>query len=1343
MTGVLINTVPIVAHIPDVATTAEVVAQLHEYSVGLMRHAHCSIVDVKKWAKVPLDVDVLESILVYENYPTSEPNAPMSPTFSVDFVKTVEYVDAKLSVAIVPVDGSFEISIGFKTHETDVEVVKCIQERFAHVLTTVSSVKNCKMVVASMDCPTSFEQQVLAGSCCGAQSHLEVPGKLLHQAFEEWAAKKPMLRAVEYEDEWLSYGDLDSRACALAGALSVLGVCVGRRVAVMMDRCLELPIGLLATLKAGGTMIPLDATFPTSRLSFILSDASAAVIVTTSKFRDKVEELGLNVPVVYADSSELVSNGARFAVSANQVACGDAEAYVVYTSGSTGKPKGVPVLHRSAVNTILTASSMCSEGVRVAQFMAIGFDGCQWETWSALSWGSVLVLRSADVKQFLQGINTLLCTPTALSQFGQPEMYPLLQCIGVCGEPISSALMNLWAAKVVVINKYGPSEGAMHTHDFHLSPESGVLIGKSIPNVTSYVLDDKQRPVPVGVIGEIYVGGVCVSPGYINLREQTTERFLDDPFVVGGRMFRTGDFGRLLPCGNFEVLGRRDSQVKLKGYRVELDEVAEAMMQHRGITSAAAVVKDKTHLVGFFTPAAADVVALRSTVESLLPVYMVPAVWIGLDEMPQNANGKIDRKVLEAMDVVVDVEALETEAEQQMAAVWSHVLGVDVDDIGRNTSFFALGGDSISAIRLVAKIKQMGLLVTSSDVMKQATIGRLLPVAQRINHAVHRETGEACGPVILTPIQRWSFEHRWKNVNYWNLSMTFKLRVRVEPASLGSAVTCLVDHHDMLRARYVAHGESGWSQYVLPRCAAGSPNVHFVDLETSDGLESAILEKERSLDLVSGPVYAVTVFDVEREDQFLQFTAHHAVVDLVSWRILTDDLESLLRGEPLGSKSTSFKEWSELLATKAVEWDASEWADYLVDDLPQSIGARLTHDLRTTGMVHSEATHQAVGVVDKYGTSRLDTANTSFGTNVQELALAALVVSLADLESNDLLCLPLLVEGHGREPWCSDIDITSTVGWFTCAFPVALRPSRDLSRLVLEVKQQLRGVPQRGLSYGAIKYLLPPSESSKRIQEHRSPSIAFNYVGRFQELKSTEGILMPVHGMCIPQVEQGELPLTPGSFSLAYDGDQLVLSASMSEWQISQTELALWMRLWSEWMTRLVDYCLDPTTIGGRTLFDLPLLGTTSIVGEVEAEAWSSLSLRPLDVDDMYPATGLQMGFIWALMQDPAEYVVQNTIDIRGSLDLARLQACWTRLAAQTDILRTAFVSTASGIFQVVSRDDWSAWTMLDEVWSESELEKKTHDFMRRDRQVGFSLSNKSFHRFSGVRISGISRDLA
>ncbi|KAH9149289.1 hypothetical protein AeRB84_007600 [Aphanomyces euteiches] len=525
-------------------------------------------------------------------------------------------------------------------------------------------------------------------------------------------------------------------------------------------------------------MMPLDATFPANRLTFMLVDANATVVVTTEAYRSHVEALQLDIPVVYCSSSGLAASPKTMELKS--MATRNDEAYVVYTSGSTGKPKGVLVLHVGAVNCIEfdLGDFLITEGMRVMQFRAIGSDVFEWEVWKTLSRGAELVFRSENVFESLVTVDVLSCTPTGLSLLGDPSQYPRMKFVAVGGEVLSTPLKDLWTKFVVLTNCYGPSECAIQTHECQMDANNPVTIGSPMQNVSCYILDEAQLQVPVGVVGEIYLGGICVSPGYINLPEQTAERFLDDPFVSGGgRMFRTGDYGRLLPNGNFEVQGRKDSQVKLKGYRIELEEIGEAMMHHPQVTAAAAIVKDKTHLVGYFTPATVNVDDLRSLVSSYLPVYMMPAVWVGLDSMPQNVNGKTDRLALEAMDVIVKMESLETEAELQLARIWSTVLNVDTNKIGRTASFFALGGDSISAIRLVAKAKQVGLRLTSSLVMKHSTLESMLRVAKEVlPEADATKPEDIHGVVSLTPIQRSTFEHPWKNIHFWNLSMTLKPR---------------------------------------------------------------------------------------------------------------------------------------------------------------------------------------------------------------------------------------------------------------------------------------------------------------------------------------------------------------------------------------------------------------------------------------------------------------------------------------------------------------------------------------------------------------------------------------
>ncbi|KAH9147561.1 hypothetical protein AeRB84_008864, partial [Aphanomyces euteiches] len=355
-------------------------------------------------------------------------------------------------------------------------------------------------------------------------------------------------------------------------------------------------------------MMPLDATFPSNRLSFMLEDASASVVVSTEDYRAQIEALELEIPVVYIRSADLAASPTQLDVV--NTATRNDEAYVVYTSGSTGRPKGVAVLHMGAVNTILNSiKEKFVEGLRCAQMMAISFDGCQLEVWGSLTHGATLVLRGSDLLNTLGNVDSIICTPTALSLLGNPTQYSRIKYVTVAGEALPTPIKSLWESKANLMNIYGPTECAIHTHECLLGVSDSVSVGQVLPNVNCYVLDNNKRQVPVGVVGEIYLGGICVSPEYMNLPEQTAERFLDDPFLPGGggRMFRTGDFGRLLPNGRFEVHGRKDSQVKLKGYRIELEEVGEAMMRHPNVTAAAAVVKDKTHLVGYFTPPSVDV----------------------------------------------------------------------------------------------------------------------------------------------------------------------------------------------------------------------------------------------------------------------------------------------------------------------------------------------------------------------------------------------------------------------------------------------------------------------------------------------------------------------------------------------------------------------------------------------------------------------------------------------------------------------------------------------------------------------------------------------------------------
>ncbi|KAL2911423.1 hypothetical protein HK105_209102 [Polyrhizophydium stewartii] len=1127
-----------------------------------------------------------------------------------------------------------------------------------------------------------------------------LPFSLAHHGFEARAKQHPDWRAVEHGDAHLSYGDLDACGCALAASLASHGVQRGSRVAVVMQRSIEFVVALVGVLKAGATIVPVDSSFPADRIQFMLDDASVRAIVTTASEADRIAQLSVgDRAVVVADARALLVSGVSFTPQAQHTATGDDDAFIVYTSGSTGKPKGVPVPHKGASNTFKSA-------LRVGQFMAIGFDACQCEIWTALTNGATLVLREEDAFKTLSSVNATIITPTGLSQLGNPSQYPHMRTVAMVGEACPNELKDLWSRDCVVTNAYGPTEISIMSHAAHLQHDSYVTIGKPIQNAASYILDSQQRQVPIGVVGEMCLGGIGVSRGYINLPDLTAQRFVPDPFSPepGARMFRTGDLGRLLPDGNFEILGRMDDQVKLKGYRIELDEVAAAMMRHPRVSAAAAVVKDKTHLVGFVVPADVDHDELRDVVAAALPAYMVPAVFVGLAVMPTNTNGKTDKKALAAMHVEIAVDALQTDTERALAAVWSQVLGVQVADIGRATSFFALGGDSISAIRLVAKAKQQGLTLSSALIFKAPTLAKMALAATVTETRAAVSSAPVTGSVALTPIQHMFFAHDWINISHFNQSFVVKPRDTLDIAALTAAIARLAEHHDMLRARFAQGDDGAWSQTLLPPSPqTDTENVLAVVVESDDDALACIREAQESLSITHGPLLAVRLLHMHDGSQRLFFGIHHLVIDFVSWQIIFDDLETLLRGRPLAPKTLSFQAWAARMAAHAATIDAAPWRDLIGDH------TTLLATQPPAAGVPVRAFH-ARAVLDEATTAQLDVANEPFNTNIQELVLAALVLSLADVagcaSSPAQLCIEL--EGHGREPFAADLDVSSTVGWFTSVFPVAFSASTasDIGAVVRQVKHKIRSVPLKGLSYGMIKHLAPPTADNAFVKAHGGHPIVFNYFGRFQSLEARR--ILP-----------------------------LVLSATVEDWIVSEPTMQAWLDRWQVWMQRVVAHCVDPATHGGRTVSDVPLMASQAAVEQAEAELAAVLSLRARDIVDMYPVTPLQAGMLAAMMRDQSEYTVQSAFDVTGNMDVQRLRAAWHAVAMAHPIVRTVFVSTPSGLVQAVAKDDRTEWTELDGVWSADDdaLQAATDAFMAADRARGFSMASASFHRFTVARV--------
>ncbi|CAK4171300.1 unnamed protein product, partial [Aphanomyces euteiches] len=541
-----------------------------------------------------------------------------------------------------------------------------------------------------------------------------------------------------------------------------------------------------------------------------------------------------------------------------------------------------------------------------------------------------------------------------------------------------------------------------------MSIDAPVSIGRPIDNVLSYVLDENQRVVPVGVVGELYLGGICVSPGYINLPDQTEMRFIPNPFVAdGGLMYRTGDSARVTPEGNIQILGRLDTQVKLKGYRVELDEVAEVITQHPLVKEAAAIVKDKVHLVGYFTPANVDIVELETFVAGMLPVYMVPSVWVGLDEMPISTNGKIDKKALEALKIDIFVDELESEPERRMAEIWATVLDVNIAEIGRNSSFFTLGGDSISALRVIAECARHGIASTVAELFKVSTLSRFAartnsqadwtwPPVSVIQDVIDEIAStwstalELTTFVIypVTPLQAGMVYQTIQMPTAYVMHLPIALTDDVDAENAINAFLELVRRNEILRTTFVTTTK-GIFQIIRQDTEFFEVNQVAVP-SLDDFLESTYC---RGFAIGDQCFCRLTILTTPSE-RYALVTMHHALYDGWSTSMIVSDFLSLLDGQDVTDRPP-FRNVIDYIEAQNKEETESFWRTYL--------DGTTSHPL-TLGKADTEECASSLSLVSSVSMNDLTALTKEYSSTVAVLAKLAWAATLRKYtRSNDVV----------------------------------------------------------------------------------------------------------------------------------------------------------------------------------------------------------------------------------------------------------------------------------------------------------------------------------------------------
>jgi amino acid adenylation domain-containing protein/non-ribosomal peptide synthase protein (TIGR01720 family) len=1122
-----------------------------------------------------------------------------------------------LSFHFTPLGNDLSVGINYNTDLFSGERAALILSHYINLLNALMD--HTDVPVQSVPYIATDEQSKLLQDFQGAGQVLN--NETVITCFEKIVKENGAATAVVCGREYLNYTMLNAAANQLAAYLQrVYGVKQGDTVALKMDRSVNMVVAMLGIIKTGASYLPVDKDFPADRIQYMLSDSGSRLLLC-----DK--DLEVTVPV-------LIWNEAFASILRQEQETGfavpfdsNSTVYTIYTSGSTGLPKGVKVTHHGLVNYVKGFTE--AHGVTAADSgllaSSVAFDLGYTCLWPMLLNGGVLQLYpEADywepkmVLELLssQKISVVKLTPShfqlLVQELTDNRLPVSLRLVVLGGEKIRPADIEAWwqyYPAVRFVNHYGPTEttigvltqgivsaGAtgldMNIADFSRCP----VLGRPLGAHRVYVLDPLQQLCGIGIPGEIYIGGPGLSAGYVNKPELTAEKFIPDPFQSSGRIYRTGDKGRWLPGGKMEFLGRIDDQVQVKGYRVEIGEIEQVILRHPQVKEAAVRLWEETsgvQLAAYIVNKdALSIAELRLFLKDYLPHYMIPVHIVELDAIPLTPNGKADRKKLPRPEIVVtsgDMRPASGKEEALLVQAFERLLGTA--NTGIDGNFFELGGDSIKAIQIASWLYRNGYKLEVKDIFHYPVIESLALRMQPLQRLA--DQGMVTGEVPLTPVQHDFFERNLYHPHHYNQSIMLTSAERFEPLLLQQVIEQLQLHHDALRMVYQKTGDQ-WIQQNL-----GMPypvKLLVTDLRLSEnpsaGLTAHAQQLQRSILLEEGPLFMAGLYQLPDGDRLL-LAAHHLVVDGISWRIILEDIGSLyeqLRREEkmaLPLKSDSFKTWAlaleEYAGTEKFLKEQAYWFDILtqeVSPLPTEKMNAADPSVKNSGSVQFRLNEAGTELL-------LMKVHEAYRTEINDILLAALSLSLEETFKRDKVWVTL--EGHGREEIIDGIDITRTVGWFTTTYPVLLQAvsGKDLGMHIKLTKEYLRGIPNKGIGYGILKYLHSQQDKQKiSIQ----PAIIFNYLGQFDtDVSNASFVVASENGGDVQ--DPNEKIIYPIAFSAFVSEGKFNCTASFNQDIFSNETISKLMKGFESRLVEICTFCstaltseLTPSDLGYKNM---------------------------------------------------------------------------------------------------------------------------------------------------------------
>ncbi|RGP71222.1 non-ribosomal peptide synthetase [Fusarium longipes] len=1250
-------------------------------------------------------------------------------------------------------DGEVETVVHFDPDVISESHIHRIMDNFALMLTAITSHEMMDEKISDLELISPRDNQSLS------EMNKQLPSPkdmFIHDAIKASGEGQPKDKlAVCSWDQDLTYSDLDAQSTRLSSVLIEAGIRPNSFVPFCMEKSSMVVVSIIAILKSGAAFVPLDYSHPDARISGIINDVEAASVVCSPQYAERLEKMGFKVIPVSKTPMQESLRGQQHGVSFFP----KSPAYCVFTSGTTGRPKGTIVDHSAFCTGAIahgTAMGM-SQSSRVLQFATYTFDASIMEILSTLIHGGTVCVPSAeermhDIAGFIRrmGVNWALLTPS-VAQLLEPSLVPGLKTLVLGGEAMSRAHISTWASSVKLMNAYGPSETSVvaTVNSSVTLCSTPANIGRAVGGLC-WVVDSANydRLVPIGVIGELLIEGPILAQGYLKNPQKNAESFVTNPrwcskfpgATVSSerRFYKTGDLVRILEDGSIEFQGRKDDQVKINGQRLELSEIEHNLDADPAVQSCLAFVptsgplksrlvatlslkslsatkrSNEMELVGDITPSV--LTGIRERLSGHLAAYMIPSTWIVVSHIPLLPSGKLDRKRtvdwVEAMtpeqyqmilrmqeeNQISDLDREPTTTETKLRAVWSKVLGLSMDDVPFTRSFIRLGGDSISAMQLMATCRSFNMSFTVSQIMQSKSIIELALYVETVED-VTPQYEEVDKPFPLSPIQKLYFETMVARSTHFNQSMVLETSLRISPHDLSIAMEDLVKTHSMLRARFSCT-DGSYTQRITTNIAGSFALQSHENIDRHQALQ--LMQKtQKSLDIFQGPLLAVDMIEMVNPDkQIVFFAAHHLVVDVVSWNIILQDLERLLSSNvSIPDQPVSFQTWN-LMQFEEASKNTFENVFHDVPCPPQ--------DLAYWGMqnepnLHGDAITETVEITHGVLLQLSGPFREALDTDLVDVLLGLLLASFREVFQDRPSVPPIFNEGHGREPGDTKLDLSRTVGWFTTLCPIYLPESlpavTDVMDIICWVRDFRRRVPGKGRPYFAYHML---SEAGQTYPLQWPVELAFNFLGQTHQTVSGGSVFRLHDGIFDSASSDSDIGadvprLALIEISASFCRDTLSFSFSYNRQMKHQSQIRDWVNRFPGYVQRAVQEL--PRVKFDQQAPDISLLPLRFRVTPMVEKRLAELGISFYDdVEAVYPCSPVQQGILLAQIRNPQHYSYSVTFGVHHNqsthaVDMSLLADAWQRVVQRHSTLRTVFIDgllEEGGIDQIVLRKHYA-----------------------------------------------------